>query len=78
MRHRLHILRMRVHILVVLACLNMGCSKPEKGPDNMDEQTDQIQALMNKMTLEDKLHLNREGYALWSRIIKEKLKTALP
>ncbi len=61
-----NLLRTILCIGIILTYLNTGCSKSEKGSENMDKQKDQVRALMKKMTLEDKLNLMDGDTPFWT------------
>ena len=59
-------LRIIIYLSVILISLISGCSKPEKETKTMDNINYQVQVLMDKLTLEDKLNMMDGDKPFWA------------
>lgn len=66
MAYHKNALKMMLCFAVILTSLSAGCSKPEKESESMDNTSKQVQALMDKMTLDDKLDMMDGDTPFWS------------
>ncbi len=66
MAHPKNAFRKILYFMAIITFLFTGCSKPEKESKPMDNIKAKVQALMDKMTLDDKLNLMDGDIPFWS------------